>query len=290
MEAGPLVKGVSDAVHQSFPSEEEARCAFALALSKGHTRIVGDHRNANQHMSALSIPFSSGSTSSSSRPIENLSAKPSSTKTLSTCLSPRQQRPEAIGDHESPNSKKPGSSSNLRAVSYILSEPAHNSSHSTTSDRPYNNDKKLFEIVKTPVLTPQSDPTGLPPNLKRASRRPRAIVKTPSWLSSYPKSPLSPLDSEYLPLHNFRASALSNDGDEGMNLKPSPLTNLGSPSGSSMYCARTPRMSTISSKSNGSVSRSSICFLPPVRPAHVVHEQDKDPRSPMSRVPVSGFK
>jgi len=279
VEAGPLVKGVSDAVHQSFRSEEEARHVFSLASSKGDTKIVGDRRNgANQHTSARSTPrFSSGSTTSNSYPNGSFSTIPS-TKTLS------------------PNSKtslfKPGSNStNLRPVSYNLSEPAHNStSHPTTSDRPYINSKKPTEIVPvetrvfkedTRVLTPQSNPTGLSPSLKQPSRRPRAIVKTPSWLASYPKpQPLSPLDSEYLSLNNFRKGAPS-PSHQGISFKSSPLANPGSPSGSSMYRTRTPRMSTISPQSRDSVSDSSILFSPPVRRVHVVHEQDKDPRSPM---------
>ena len=310
MEAGPLVKGVSDAVHQSFPSEEEARRVFALAFSRGHTRIVGDRpSNANQHRSPQPPPtFSSGSASSNSYSNESFSAmsSTSSTKIISTYLSPPQHRPQANSAHEFSNSKKsfkPESSSNLRPISYILSEPAHISSHHTTSDRPYNNTKKPTEIVPietrvlkedTRVSTPEPDPTGLSPSLKRPSRRPCAIVKTPSWLPSYPKSPqpLSPLDHEYLSLNNFRTGGFS-DRDQGIDFKPNPSANSSSPSGSSMYCTRTPRTSTLSPQNNGSVSNSSISFSPPVRHIDVVHEQGKDPRSPMlspAKVPVSGLK
>lgn len=301
LEAGPLVEGVSNAVHQSFPSEEEARQAFVLAFSKGQTRIVGDGRIVtNQHTvtSVQSTPTGSTTTSSYSYSNGSFSTIPStpSTKTLSTCSSPRQHdRPQAYEYSNSKKSAKPGSSSNLRPVSYTLSEPAHNSSHHpTTSARPYNNTKKPTVIVPvetrvfkedTQVSTPQSDPIRLSPSLKRPSPRPRAIVKTPSWLASYPKShqPLSPLDSEYLALNNFRTGAL-NDSDQGTNFKPSPL-------GSSVYCTRTPRITTISPESND-VRLLSIDFSPPVRRAHVVHEHDKDPRSPMlsqAKAPVTGL-
>ncbi|KAF8805839.1 hypothetical protein BYT27DRAFT_7191972 [Phlegmacium glaucopus] len=288
VEAGPLVKGVSDAVHQSFRSEEEARRVFSLAFSKGDTRIVqvGDRCNgATSATSARSTP--SGGTSNNSYPNGSFSTVSSiPTKTLSP---------------NSTKSFKPGSSPDLRPVSYNLLEPVHNSTHPTTSDRLCNNNKKSTEIVPvetrvfkdTRILTPQSDPTGLSPSLKQPSRRPRAIVKTPSWLASYPKSPqpLSPLDSEYLSLNNFRKGAL-NASDQEINFKPSPLANSGSSSGSSVYHTRTPRMSTISPQSNESVSDSSILFSPPVRRVHVVHEQDKDPRSPLLsqvKVPLSGL-
>jgi hypothetical protein len=278
VEAGPLVKGVPEAVHQSFPSEEEARTVFALAFSKGHTRIVGDCCNTNQHTSKTQT-FSSGSTGSNSYSNGSFSTTSStpSVKTLPTYLSPRQHRPQVNSAHESPNSK--------------------------TSFKPDNNDKKPTEPVPvdirvfqedTRVSTPQSDPTGLSPSLKRPLRRPRAIVKTPSWLASYPKSPqpLSPLDGEYLSFNNFR-TGVHNGNDQSINFKPSPLASSSSSSSLSMYCARTPRMSTISPQSNGSVSDSIICFSPPVRHVHIVRDQDKDPRSPMlsqAKVPASGLK
>ncbi|KIK01410.1 hypothetical protein K443DRAFT_567450 [Laccaria amethystina LaAM-08-1] len=39
---GPLVKGVSGALYQSFFTEEEARCEFEQAKAKGNTKIVGE--------------------------------------------------------------------------------------------------------------------------------------------------------------------------------------------------------------------------------------------------------
>lgn len=222
--------------------------------------------------------FSSGSTSNSysNGSFSTTSSTPSA-KTLSTCLFPCQHRPQANSAHESPNSKK--------------------------SFKPDNNKKKPTEPVPvetqifqedTRVSTPQSDPTGLPPNLKRVSCRPRAIVKTPSWLASYPKSPqpLSPLDGEYLSLNNFRTGA-HNDRDQRINFKPSPLVDSDSPSSSSLYRAGIPRMSATSPQREGSGRLSSVCFSPPVRRMHIVHNQDKDPRSPMlsqTQVPMSRFK
>lgn len=278
VEAGPLVKGVPEAVHQSFPSEEEARYVFALAFSKGHTRIVGVRRDADQHTSKTQAPFSSGSTNSKLYGSFSTTSSTPSAKTLPTCLSPLQHtmhRPRTNSTHESPNSKK--------------------------AFKPDNNDKKPTEPVPvatrvlqedTRVFTSQSDPTGLSPSPKRPSRRPRAIVKTPLWLASYPKSPqpLSPLDGEYLSLNNNFKTGAHNNNDQGINLKSSPLTNSGHPSSLSMYRASRPRTSTISPQSNGSVSDSSIFFSPPVRRVHVVHDQDKDPRSPMlsqTKAPVS---
>ena len=41
VEVGPLIKGVSGALHQSFQTEEEARRVFEQARAKGNTRIVG---------------------------------------------------------------------------------------------------------------------------------------------------------------------------------------------------------------------------------------------------------
>lgn len=268
VEAGPLVKGVPEAVHQSFSSEEEARCVFALAFSKGHTRIVGDR---NQPQTPKTPMFSSGSTNNSysNGSFSTTSSTPSA-KTLSTCLFPCQHRPQANSAHESPDSRK--------------------------SFKPDNNKKKPTEPVPedTQVSTPHSDPTGLPPNLKRVSRRPRAIVKTPSWLASYPKSPhpLSPLDGEYLSLNNFRTGA-HNDRDQRTNFKPSPLVDSDSPSSSSLYRAHIPRISATSPQREGSGRVSSICFSPPVRRVHIVHNQDKDPRSPMlsqTKVPMSRLK
>ncbi|KAJ7924846.1 hypothetical protein B0H13DRAFT_1976335, partial [Mycena leptocephala] len=40
IEVSPLVTGVSGALHQSFPSEEEAQEVFAQAQSTGHVKIV----------------------------------------------------------------------------------------------------------------------------------------------------------------------------------------------------------------------------------------------------------
>ena len=266
MEVGPLVKGVPHAVHQSFSSEEEARSVFALASSKGHTRIVSDHR---QHTSPHSSPI--------------FRDRPSSQATVS-----------AQGAPNSKKSFRPEPGFNLHPVSYSSSEPARKCSLPTASDRPYNNGKKPAGTEHVPIETgvskedtraptPQLDPIKPPPSLRRSSPSPRVIVKTPSWLASYPKSPqpLSPLDRDYLSLNNFRTG-----GDQGMNFKSSS-------SGSSICRTRNSKMSTISPQSKGPVGRSSICFSPPMHSAHIIHEQDKDPRSPMlsqTKVPVSGPK
>jgi len=42
LEVGPLVKGVSGALHQSFHTEEEARRVFEQAKATGNTKIVGE--------------------------------------------------------------------------------------------------------------------------------------------------------------------------------------------------------------------------------------------------------
>lgn len=42
IEVGPLVKGVSGALHQSFQTEEEARRVFEQARANGNTKIVGE--------------------------------------------------------------------------------------------------------------------------------------------------------------------------------------------------------------------------------------------------------
>ncbi|KAJ6499914.1 hypothetical protein C8R47DRAFT_268585 [Mycena vitilis] len=46
IEVSPLVTGVSGALHQSFPSEEEAQAVFDEAERKGNVRIVATHATA----------------------------------------------------------------------------------------------------------------------------------------------------------------------------------------------------------------------------------------------------
>ncbi|KAF8973248.1 hypothetical protein BDZ97DRAFT_2070335 [Flammula alnicola] len=268
LEAGPLVKGVPDALHQSFPTEEEATLIFAQEKARGNTRIVtGAQEKPSPRKAYVSSPayFDSGSASPGSTESSIIIKSPHLMKSKNVYSSGRSARPPQNFVQSAPQSPS--------AISRSASEPSSSMRRFEIINALFHKESAAVGVKARASLnqhaqasTPTSDPTSLrSPRRKEASRSPHAIVKTPSWLTSYPKAsppssqPLSPLNNADLSLNSFKDS----------------------------LCEKTPLAADMASVlETPSMSESSIYLSPSVHPPnHITYEHNVDPRSPIINQP-----
>ncbi|KIM40109.1 hypothetical protein M413DRAFT_170736 [Hebeloma cylindrosporum] len=219
LEVGPLVKGVPNALHQSFPTEAEARRIFSKERAKGNTKIV----DSNEQL-AYSTPRNNSFHENENESSKNINIGHSHTESSIIITpgssSPRPPRTYAKA-HSSENftSYTHGINPSPSPISRSASEPSPSIRRFEIIDSLFNKGSPVIGVEARATSssgaqssTPITDPTSLgSPWLKGpSSPRQRAVVKTPSWLASYPKAlespsqPLSPLSSVDLPLNHFR--------------------------------------------------------------------------------------
>ena len=227
LDAGPLVKGVPEALYQSFTTEEEARSIFAREQARGRTRIVGgagDRGHPSPRESHHNGPaYFNPNNASAAQQVKNESYE--SSIYMNPELWPNNSH--GVTSHASPICLR----SSRGAMHVQLPKPM---SISRTTSEP-SPSMHRFQIIdsfftkpptgvgvkagvssaqNTPALTPTSDLRRLPhsPAGSHSSSRstPRAVVETPSWVASYPKAPtqpsqtLSPLVDPGLSLRSFQ--------------------------------------------------------------------------------------
>ena len=229
LEVGPLVKGVPNALHQSFPTEEEARQIFYRETVKGNTRIVDSN---DQH--AYSSPRNSFHRveNGSSRSTNIRRSHTESSIIINPRSSPHSPRTYAKA-HSSETSSAHGinpSGSRLSPISRSASEPSPSIRRFEIIDALFKKGSPVIGVEARATSssgaqssTPITDHTNLgSPWLKSPpSPHQHAVVKTPSWLASYPKAvesplqPLSPLSSVDLPLNHFRIEESYKESSKG---------------------------------------------------------------------------
>jgi len=232
LEVGPLVKGVPNALHQSFPTEEEARQIFYRETIKGNTRIVDSN---DQH--AYPSPRNSF------HRIENESSRSTNIRRSHTESSiiinprgsphpPRTYTKAHSSETSSAHGIDPSGSraSRVSPISRSASEPSPSIRRFEIIDALFKKGSPVIGVEARATSsagaqssTPITDPTSLgSPWLKSPpSPHQHAVVKTPSWLASYPKAvespiqPLSPLSSVDLPLNHFRIEESYEESSKG---------------------------------------------------------------------------
>ncbi|KAF8161115.1 hypothetical protein B0H34DRAFT_673144 [Crassisporium funariophilum] len=309
LEVGPLVKGISDALHQSFSTEEEAKRVFAQEMSKGTTKIVVEEGKASSNIrsSHRRNSSSSDSTGAASTPYARIFKNERQPAVPQTHLSswptsgrrsPREpSRPELVSANAPPpisrTSSEPSPSSQRRLE--IINDVFKKRTPIVGVDT------RASSLEHGQVSTSTTEDTGL--SSRRAntpSQYPRAIVKTPSWLASYPSSSsgsssssregspqiLSPLNSVGLPLNSFATKHDVETSSEG-SCSDRPRSNFPVYSNK----RRTASSAQATSPDNTESMTDSPIFLSPhMGHVHVIYEQGADPRSPMiikTTVPLS---
>jgi hypothetical protein len=238
LEVGPLVKGVPNALHQSFPTEEEARQIFYREMVKGNTRIVDSN---DQH--AYPSPRNSFHRveNGSSRSTNSRRSHTESSIIINPRGSPHPPRTYSKTHSSETSSSAHGINRSLSPVSPIsrsASEPSPSIRRFEIIDALFKKGSPVIGVEARATSssgaqssTPITNPTSLgSPWLKSPpSRHQHAVVKTPSWLASYPKAvesplqPLSPLSSVDLPLNHFRIEESYGESSKG-NRYPMPET------------------------------------------------------------------
>lgn len=216
LEVGPLVKGVPNALHQSFPTEEEARRIFSRETAKGNTKIV-DSNDQHGYSSPRNSFHRDGNESSRNTNISRSHTE--SSIIINPRSSPHPPRTYARV-HSSETSSTRGINPSLSPISRSASEPSPSIRRFEIIDALFKQGSPVIGVEARAMSssnaqssTSITDPMSLgSPWLKRpSSPHQRAVVKTPSWLASYPKaveSPsqlLSPLSSVDLPLNHFKS-------------------------------------------------------------------------------------
>lgn len=224
LEAGPLVKGVSEALHQSFSSEEQARRCFAQALAHGETRIVDSDasprtpsrravagRNSASSESLLSsirLPANDSFSVQSSR---HRSISRTGTSESSTHAS-RQAGPIQSSTLSLSRSSTEPSSRNTRLEAIESYFPKNRVNPVSTAVRAH---ATWGSTMSSPAVTSATRESHFQSS--------NVVVKTPTWLTSYPRrpkhpdsQPLSPLNNEDLPVNTF----VSDNWSEGTERAP----------------------------------------------------------------------
>lgn len=310
LDAGPLIKGVPNALHQSFTTREEATRVFAEERAKGNTRIVDPDalpsvpQRSRSASSANPVPnvSSSSRTSFSSDPSTHIRTTNSTTSNLGRRYV--SQMPSSM--HSSPLDRSPSEPSpetlrRLQAIQAALDEvsnpvgvqvPTTHSQVPRISRSPWGGSVAPSRgLQRAATASPtmfggwiSSEHDTLPGSWMP----PRAVVKTPSWLAPYPKAQpssitdeaLSPLSSEDLKLTSF--SINNHHCSQSLMEAPKRLTSKQP----SLTANWTPK------NESSSVDDSTIYLGSPVaRRRHVLH--DIDPRSPIlseSQVPELSFR
>lgn len=216
LDAGPLVRGIPDALYESFTSFEEANMVFAREQALGRTRIVGGKRGQTvvrkdqihnspraSHSNTASSSCKNGSFKASLNPEYQQNNDQGSTKVSSRTV-------------ENSGSTQYGKSGSILRSS---SEPSASFRRFQIIDSFFNDESTAVRVkvrvsspLNTPALTPTAGVTSSPrsTSITEGSSTPRAVVKTPFWLAPYPKAPvqssnhLSPLNNAGLSLKYFQ--------------------------------------------------------------------------------------
>jgi len=309
LDAGPLVKGVPNALHQSFTTREEATRVFAEEHAKGNTKIVDPdalpsvRQRARSASSASPVP----SYSITSTPRAHFSSDPGTRSDSHTSNFSRRhivipsQTPSSVCSGSLARSSSEPSPESLRRLQAIQAALHENSNTGGIQSRTTPQVPKSTTWVSTSTRESsqglQSVSTASPrmlggwtssePNFPPSSWTPsRAIVKTPSWLAPYPRAQssapkpdeaLSPLSSVDLKLNSFSVNCSQSPVKVSKHSTPKQ-----SQPGSSLAANRTP----------SSVGYSTIYLGSPVASPHRV-SRDIDPRSPIlnqSQVPELAYR
>ncbi|KAF9049768.1 hypothetical protein BJ165DRAFT_1453545 [Panaeolus papilionaceus] len=224
LEAAALVKGLDDAIYNSYLTEEEAREAFSLQEMKGNTQVIGDGRRFQPSSTVARtsnlVLISGTRRSNSSNSPRRLTASASMPSRLLATPPATPQRDRATPRQYSPSlnfSSGSHSHSSSPVVRSSESEafftPTSNRSPSLKSSeekeaakaRRLKAIKQCYEeaaLQETLANSPKSarsgthsfyTPDSIAPTPRHSSlankpRAPRAIVKTPDWILSYPEA------------------------------------------------------------------------------------------------------
>ena len=321
LDAGPLVKGVPNALHQSFTTREEATRVFAEEHAKGNTRIVDPdalpsvRQRARSASSASPVP----SYSITSTPRTHFSSDPGTRSDSHTSNFSRRhivipsQAPSSVCSSplaRSSSEPSPESLRRLQAIQAALDEvsnsvgiqsrttppqvPRFTSPWGGSSSRVSTSTRESSRgLQRASTASPRmfggwiSSESNSPPSSWTPSR---AVVKTPSWLAPYPQAQsfadeaLSPLSSVDLKLNSFSVNDhhySQSPVKVSKNLTPKQLQP-----GSSLAANRTPN------QESSSVGYSTIYLGSPVASHHHV-SHNIDPRSPIlsqSQVPELAYR
>ncbi|KDR75872.1 hypothetical protein GALMADRAFT_140460 [Galerina marginata CBS 339.88] len=297
LEAGPLVKGIPDALHQSFPTEEQARRVFAQEMLKGNTRVVGANERVSPRQPVVrNSIFPNGGTASPGM---------SSIVLNGHHLPQNLNSPNHSGRLTTANSNYPSSTApspirvnSQRPISRTSSEPSSRSRRYEIIDALFKDEpdgvgvEARASINHAQASTPTTNVTGLysPSTETQLDMSREVIVKTPTWLTSYPQrkarqlesQPLSPLDSIDMPLNAFISDYVS---ERPAVAKRASMDTVSHPGLSPI-----PMCLTKSTKEEF-VGESSISASPHQN-AEIVYKHDVDPRSPImnkTQVPELAF-
>lgn len=297
------MRGVSDAVHQSFTSEEEAKRLFEQETARGNTKVVGN--DASEHFPYTSL---SARESPRSSPSRSLHARNPSLNCGSPSSRNSQRRSTHGPEYASPAgytiSRSPSESSPSSSLVYLGYKPkAHQQTVSNKS-------------------TTRTLPTH------EEQRTTRAVVQTPSWLTtSYPpsdnrvgdlalsplskKDALSPIMSPKHLIQDFKRGHFGHSPRISSRVKTEPESYSRSPSFDRRKCynyeaqgspiAVQPQHGSVILYPHPHICRncndSSVLDVPlplglvqPMHVLHTVHKPSNDPRSPMTKrstVPIS---
>ncbi|PPR07424.1 hypothetical protein CVT26_013740, partial [Gymnopilus dilepis] len=270
LEAGPLVKGVSDALHQSFSSEAQARRCFAQAQARGETRIVDSDASPRTQTRRAVVGRNS----------------PSSESLLSSIRLPANDSFSVQSSHHRSISRTETSESSTHASRQAGPFQSSTLSLSRSSTEPSSRNTRLEAIESyfpknrvNPVSTAvrahatwgstMSSPAITPATRQSHFQSSNVVVKTPTWLTSYPRRPKHPHSQPLSPLNNEDLPVVSENWSEGIE-----------------RASMTPTGHAESPGHLSSVGDSSI-YLQSPRPESLGPEtaygHDIDPRSPILR-------
>lgn len=224
------------ALHESFPTEQEAIDVFERERDNGNTKIVGGIRSKTVHSGSQEVraPLapSVNSFSDGSSPLEQLRASPSASRT--SLLQMPTPSHGATYDTTPPRTRSVSPPIVHPNVSYTrgASSPRRGNHrqasprvvvHTPTELNSYPSDDESLSashrMPQTPIL--QSPPLShfhtmsvrelprTPPMLKRSPTHPAIVVETPSRLQSYPSDHESMSSSTPAPMTSSILSPLS---------------------------------------------------------------------------------
>lgn len=294
------MRGVSDAIHQSFTSEEEAKRLFEQEDAKGNTKVTGNDTSGNLPQASLSLREPSRPPSSQSLHLRNVALNsPSSSPTSRNSHRLPTHRPEQY------------TSRTGHAISRSASE-------SLPSPRTVylGHEPKFQQQAGSPnkYIT-----RGLPVYEERHATR--AVVQTPSWLvTSYPSDseaglsalsplskrdvPLSPISSPRRPSQKLKPEYFGYSPQMASRVKPEPERHSRKSSfehhKSYKYDAEGTPVAIQPQLVPAVMAYPHTCYncdapqllglVQPMHVPHMVHKPADDPRSPMSQklsIPIS---
>jgi len=262
LEAGQLVKGVPEALHQSFSTKEEAYCVFLQEQAKGNTKVVKSEKTDSQKRST-----STTTRTEPPHPSTDFNHRPSNVASLKNVSNMQRHfsqnthgTPRAIGNSSKQSSFPSLDTYNLSHVSGTPSDPSlasyrrlramkmvYDSRHDYKRDIGTEAGTSPTQSVQssTPCSRTSRNSSSSPSKWSSSSQSSRVVVKTPSWLASYPRNhqsnfdSLSPLNSAEIHLNSFSSNMVNIDDAPGCKLERLGLSPVRSPSGSPLGTGRT---------------------------------------------------